>query len=170
MKLIIINGPTGVGKSTLAARLHEEMPSSVLLDIDELRRTIPNYRERGEESLRLAYDMAAGAIGNAHQAGKDVIVDKTIGDESIFERFMEAAREHGAEAYEFLLFGSKDSVQARADARGYRPGSLLTPEKVGMHWERANELKDKRPNAMVIDTSNLSSEEVFKTVSAKVLG
>lgn len=166
MKLIILNGPTGVGKSTLAARLHREMPSSVLIDIDELRRTIPDYRERREESLRQAYELAAKSIEENLEVGKDVIIDKTIGDTNVLDRFVATAQECGADACELLLFADKGTVRARADARGYKPGGLLTPERVEEHWERANELRGLRKKALVIDTTGLRPDEVFSATLA----
>jgi adenylate kinase family enzyme len=45
MKLIILNGPPGIGKSTVAQKLQKELPLSFLLEIDALRRCISNYRE-----------------------------------------------------------------------------------------------------------------------------
>lgn len=164
MKLIILNGPSGVGKSTLAARLHEQVPGSELLDIDAVRRTILNYRENKEGSLKLAYEQALAFAEQRLQEGKDVIVDKNILEHEVLDAFISSARSAGAEAYEFILFADKESVQARADARGYRPGGLLTPEKVGSRWERSNALRAERTNAIVMDTSNLSPDEVLTRV------
>lgn len=168
MKLVILNGPTGVGKSTLAVRLHDQMSSSVLLKIDELRRTIPNYRENRRESLELAYQMATSAMERHFEDGQDVIIDKTIADAEVLDRFTDIAKKHGAEIYEFLLFAEQDVLQKRADDRGYIPGGLLTPERVGEHWERANELRSLRTSAVVIDTTNLTPDEVFAMVRDKV--
>jgi deoxyadenosine/deoxycytidine kinase len=53
MKLIILNGPCGVGKSTVAQKLHEVIPLSFLLDIDAQRRFISKHREFKEESAML---------------------------------------------------------------------------------------------------------------------
>jgi predicted kinase len=167
MKPVILNGPTGVGKSTLAARLHEQISTSILIHIDELRRTIPNYREKRKESLELAYQMAASAMEQHFRNGNDVIIDKTIADAEVLDRFIDIARKYNVEVYEFLLFAEKDVLQKRADDRGYIPGGLLTPEKVKGHWESANRLSLERANAIVIDTTSLSPEEAFNIVSDK---
>jgi predicted kinase len=169
MKLIILNGPPGVGKSTVAMRLQKELQSSVLVDIDELRRTtMPDYRERREESLRLAYEIAANTIGDNLKSGHDVIIDKAISDEDTIESFIEIGKKHAAEVYEFLLFADKDTVQKRADGRGYRPGGLLPPERVGELWEKADALRQKRSEAIVIDTAQKDIDQVLALIQ-KVL-
>lgn len=164
MKLIILNGSPGVGKSTLAARLQEEIPASVLIDIDELRRGIPGYHEKREESLRRAHELAEKAIEENFTAGYDVIIDKAISYSETIDSFIGVAKKHDADVYEFLLFADKQTVQKRADDRGYRPGSMLTREKVGEMWEKSDRLRSQRQNAILIDTTHSNAEKVFDTV------
>jgi predicted kinase len=164
MKLIILNGPSGVGKSTIAALLHKELSGSVLIDIDELRRTIPNYKERREESLRLSYEYAANAIELNLTEGKEVIVDKCLSYSDTIDLFISKGREVGAEIYEFLLFAEKAIVRKRADERGYKPNSFLTPEKVDELWEKSNKLREERKDAVIINTTNLTLEEIYEIV------
>jgi predicted kinase len=164
MKLIIINGPSGVGKSTIAARLHKELQASILIDVDELRREIPEYRERREESLRLAYERTADIIEQELKEGHDIIIDKAISYSDTLDAFIDRGKKCGAEIYDFLLFADKATVQLRAGDRGYKPGSLLTPEKVGELWEKANALRKERTAVIVIDTAELNIDEVYEQI------
>ncbi len=164
MKLIILNGPSGVGKSTISTLLHADMPNSVLIDVDEIRRSIPDYKENQEESLSLAYEKAAGAIDGAFRNGQSVIIDKAISYSDTLELFIAVAKKYNAEVYEFLLFADKATTQARADERGYRPGSLLTPEKVGKLWEKADALRKERLDAVVIDTKDKNIQETLNEI------
>jgi len=168
MRLIILNGPTGVGKSTVAAQLHKEMPDSVLVNVDELRRTIPGYQENRKESLRSAYDLTREEIERGFDEGKDVIIDKTIGDSDVLDTFITIAHKHGADIHEFILFTSKAHLRERTDKRGYKPGGFLTPEKVEEHWEQANTLRIQRPNVMVVDTTNKTPEGVLAEIKKKL--
>ncbi len=168
MKLIILNGPPGVGKSTISKLLHADMPNSVLLDIDEIRRSVPDYKERRAESLQISYQKAAETVGHHLKLGQDVIIDKAISQSETVDSLIEAGRAHGADVYEFLLFADKYTVQKRADERGYRPGSLLTRERVGEMWEKADALKKERLGSVLIDTSNMSVEELVGKIKTAI--
>src|SRR3989338_4290855 len=78
MKLIIINGPCGIGKSTLAARLHDRMPLSFLLDVDAQARFISHYREFTEERREMVHAVSLGIIEACLKINRSVIVDKMI--------------------------------------------------------------------------------------------
>ena len=166
MRLIILNGPSGVGKSTTALKLQKEIPLSHLVEVDELRRSLPGYPERREETHRLAYEHTAEIIENELTSGHDVIIDKCITDSEILDWFAEIARKLGATEYEFLLFTDKATLRKRADARGYRAGGLLTPEKVDELWEKMDTLREKRPQAIVVDTTQV--REIFEKVWSEI--
>lgn len=168
MRLIIINGPVGVGKSSVAMHLHNDFPASVLIDIDELRREIPNYKEHREESLVAAYTRAEEIIVSSLQEGKDVIVEKTISNPEILDLFIEAGRSSKAHVYEIHLYARKEVVQQRADNRGYQMGGLLTKERVGEHWDTLEELRGRRASAIQIDTTDLTPDEVYISVRGAV--
>lgn len=164
MKLILINGPAGVGKSTISTHLHADIPNSILIDVDELRRSIPNYKEQRKESLLLSYERTKEAIENHLKKGKTVIIDKGISFSDTLDSFVEIGAECGADVREIFLFASKEGVQRRADERGYKPGSLLTRERVGELWDELDALQQKRRSAIVIDTTSLSIEDTYEKV------
>ena len=56
-KLIILNGPCGIGKNTIANLYASGNKSSVVLDIDDFRRGISSYRQKVEESYKEACNL-----------------------------------------------------------------------------------------------------------------
>lgn len=164
MKLIILNGPPGVGKSTIAPQIERVLSSPVIIDVDELRRQIPDYKENRAESLRLAYEQTETAIRDNLRTGHDVVIDKAVSFSNVLDAFVRAGKDCGAEVHEFLLFADKAVIQARADARGYRPGSLLTRERVGEMWEAFNQLRLGRPETTLIRTDAIDPETTLKRV------
>ena len=165
MKLIIFNGPPGVGKSTIAKKLHDEMPMSLLIEGDEWRRQISHWKDHREESHDLVYAIKIAATSAAFKLGSSVIIDKAIfGSDSSLDALTVAARENGADAYEFILNANKETILARADERGYRPGSTFTRERASELWQEGQDLITRRPNAIVVDTSTLSPEAVYQKV------
>ncbi len=164
-KLIILNGPSGVGKSTVAARLHDEMPLSLLVDIDMARKQISNHREYRKESLALAYEHALAVVESHLKSGNSVIVDKAIvSAPAVLESLVDLGEKYDADVHEFILMASKEIVLQRAHSRGFREKSLLTPQKAEEIWEKAATTEKLRHNATVIDTNKMDADAVYEEV------
>lgn len=168
MKLILINGPTGIGKSTIAGQIHQTLPLSFLLDIDAQRRYISGYKEHRDESLDLVLKLSYAVIETALQNGRDVVIDKVLTDTEVSERFLELGRKYSAVVYEFVLNADKETLIARANERGFIDGSMLIPEKVPEFWDRIQSYLVERPEAIVIDTKSMSADDTFEYVREKI--
>lgn len=164
MKLIIINGPCGVGKSTLSAKLHADMPLSFLLDIDAQRRFISHYREQKEESGKMMMTISKAITMSCLEDNRDVIVDKILFDSAVLDLYYEIAKTYGADIYEIILWAPKEVVMERANDRGWREGGLLTPEVCELFWDKIDELKESRPQAQIINVENMSEEDAYLEV------
>ena len=74
-RLILVNGPPASGKSTLARRYVDGHDGVVLVEVDTLRMTLPNWEE--DEATRLAArDLAAAAVVEHLCAGRDVVTSR----------------------------------------------------------------------------------------------
>ena len=169
MKLILINGPTGIGKSTIAGKLHQVFPLSFLLDIDAQRRYISGYKENREESGELVVRLSLAMVENYLQNGHDVIIDKVFTDTQATDRFWKLGEKYDADTFEYVLNADKQTLIARANERGYREGSMLTPEKVPEFWEVMQNYIKEKPEAIVIDTNEMSVDDTFEFIQAKMI-
>ncbi len=169
MKLIILNGSPAAGKSTVAEKLHQDLLMSLLADVDSWRTLVSGWKEKREESLKYAYQFTVAAVDAYLQTGHSVIVDKAIlSDNSVIDALAESGRKHDAEIYEFILTARKETIIERAHTRGFHENGLLTLQRVEELWERTQELIKQRPNAIVIDTTNLDQEELYKKIKSLV--
>lgn len=164
MKIIIINGPCGVGKSTVAAGIHSVLKLSLLLSMDDQRRLFSHYREMPEESHIASLQLTADMLESALAMGRDVIIDKMLYDQEILDSYNEIASKYGAEVTEVILWAPKEMVLERASQRGYKEGGLLTPEKVELFWNKIDGMKEARSKATILDISTLSEEDVLNRV------
>jgi len=169
MKLILINGPTGIGKSTIAGKLHQVLPLSFLLDIDAQRRYISGYKEHRKESGKLVTELSLAMVENYLQSGHDVIIDKMFTDAKISDTFLKLGQKYSATVFEFVLNTDKKTLVARANERGYKEGSMLTPEKVPEFWDCVQNYIKDRHQATVVDTRDMNSEETFKYILEKIV-
>lgn len=166
MKLILINGPCGIGKSTLALKVHKSIPLSYLLDLDAHTRNISHYREYHAERWELSTVIARGIIEATLSVGRDVVLDKMIYEPLVIDSFYKIAKKYNANVYEIILWAPKDEVMKRADERGWKKGGLLTPEKCERFWNEIDKLKEGRPLSKLINVSGLNEGDVLN----KVLG
>ncbi len=166
MKLIIINGPSGVGKSTIAKMLHASISKSYLLDMDAQRRYMNGYREFPDESRALSYAIGHSIVRTCLEHGHDVVLDRLMLTSENIDPFVRIANEFGANVHEFILWAPKDVCLTRATERqdGWRKGGLLTPEKCELFWEKMNVFKDERAEATIVDVTALSPEEVLEKI------
>ena len=168
MKFIIINGPCGVGKSTLGQGIHESIPLSVFVDIDEVRRSISDYREYRTESGFLAFELALGIAERAMENGSTVIIDKIRFDypqapKDYLQEFITLANKYDAQTFEFILRADKEIVLDRITMRGLDKNSLLTMDRAEQFCDEIEKFIPQRTSAVIIDTTYTTSEEVFKS-------
>ncbi len=101
--LIHLNGPSGVGKSTLAQRYVEEHPGVLNLDIDRVVTLIGGWRENFfgvvSQARRIAIAMAEAHLQN----GCDVVMPQLMTNVGEAERFESAAVRADAEYIEIAL-------------------------------------------------------------------
>jgi predicted kinase len=82
-KLIVINGPCGIGKNTIAEKYKDKHPRALVVDIDETRRSIEGYRENKEKSLEQAYESAYTVATEHLNNGYDVVIPKLISSPTV---------------------------------------------------------------------------------------
>lgn len=115
--LILLNGPPGIGKSTLAARYADDHVGTLNLDIDRLHVLIGGWRELGgrvHDHLRpLALAMAAGHLAG----GNDVIVPQYVARPEAAAAFDQIARAQSADLREIVLLDEREAALDRFDER-----------------------------------------------------
>lgn len=166
MRLIILNGPTGVGKSTTAKLVHQKIPLSFLLDPDTQRHFVSHYREYKDESRAIGHAVGRSILQACLELDCDVIIDKTLLKAEVIDAYRAIADKFGATISEYILWAPKNVVMERAHARGWREGGLLTPEKCEWFWDEMNAFKDTRTNAIVIDVTGKEPTDIL----AEILG
>lgn len=117
--LIHLNGPTGVGKSTIAARYAAAHPKTLNLDADEIVRLIGGWREDFHGTVGLVRPLAITMATHHLATGHDVVMPQLIARDAERERFAQAARSAGAQYLEFVLLAPADVVTRRFQQRDH---------------------------------------------------
>jgi predicted kinase len=111
-RLIHLNGPPGVGKSTVARRYAAEHPGTLLCDLDMLRTWISGWQGDREAADRTR--TAGLAMMSAYLAtGRDVVLPQLVARDDQLSRFTRAAHEAGAQHAHLMLVLDPDAAVRR---------------------------------------------------------
>lgn len=117
-RLIHLNGPPGIGKSTLAHRYVDQHPGVLNLDIDQLRALVGGWRERFTETGEIVRPAALSMAATHLRGGRDVVMPQYLGRLSELERFETVAYGSGAAFYEIVLMDGRQRSVERFNRRG----------------------------------------------------
>ncbi len=174
-RLIHLNGPPGIGKSTLARRYVEEHPAVLNCDIDVLRTLIGGWSVDFVGAGHLIRPAALAMIEAYLAAGNDVVLPQMIVDPRELARFEACASSSGATFVERFLMDSATAAVARFHRRGPDGGSNPWRDQVraivaaaggdelllGYH-RGLTRLSAQRPDAVVIESREGAIEATYR--------
>lgn len=175
-RLIHLNGPPGIGKSTLARRYVGEHPGVLNCDIDALRTLIGGWQERFAETGALVRPAALTMIEAYLASGHDVVLPQMLADPTEVARFEGCATNAGAQFVERFIMASPAAVVARFHRRSTTDddpwheqvraivaadGGDETLTRFHSDLER---LLPTRPNAVVILSDEGAVDETYRSL------
>lgn len=172
-RLIHLNGPPRVGKSTLARRYAEEHAGVLALDLDVLAGLIGGYSENFSAALEVARGHGRELAPGHLRSGYDVILPQlvTVHDRDPDPAFEEASCAAGATYVQVALMVSDHEHLLRV--QGKRPTTevearvqtaLQDPESdlVARIRRHLDEYLARRPHTIRIDTTGVGVETSYQ--------
>ncbi|OGY58854.1 MAG: hypothetical protein A3F24_02475 [Candidatus Colwellbacteria bacterium RIFCSPHIGHO2_12_FULL_44_17] len=159
MKLLILTGPAGAGKNTIAELAAKKREKCAVIDVDTIRWFLRNPHkapwegEEGKTQQFLGVKNACTLAENFLKENCDVIILDVINDETA-KLYRELLKNHNPKI--LLLLPSFEEIQKRNTMRPPR----LRREEIEMiyKWQESLTEFDER-----IDNSNLSAEEAAES-------
>lgn len=173
-RLVHLNGPPGIGKSTLSALYADRHPGTLNLDIDSLHRLVGGWRERTAHTHRILRPVAL-AMASAHLAGgHDVVLPQYLGRLEAIEAFEAVARAQEADFCEVVLLDAKDASIERFHRRedhsawGVHNRQLVADqggsEFLAQMYDQLVDVLDHRPAAVVVPSELGDVEQTYASL------
>lgn len=162
--LILLNGPPGCGKSTLAQRYVHEHPLALNLDLDRVRSLIGRWSDHPQQAGLLARDMSLAMASTHLLSGHDVVIPQYLGRLPFIEQVERLATDVAARFHEIVLLDTKESslrrfeqrTAAAADPAHLEAQAMIDrnggPAELAAMYDRLLTVLEARPHAKIIRT------------------
>ncbi len=179
MRLIHLNGPPGIGKSTLAAMYADRHPGTLHLDVDALHYFVGGWQEEEETNTWPVVWALVRAMATTHlDGGREVILPAyhaTVEEITAWEKL---AREHDAGFREVVLLDDRASAVERFNRRardsddawilhhhrliGLRGGDVVLSDM----YDKLLEVVRVRPEAVLVQSALGAVEQTYELLAA----
>lgn len=174
-RLIHLNGPSGIGKSTIARCYAERHPGVLDLDTDRIVCLIGGWRDSFFATFEAARLLTLAMAETHLRTGYDVVMPQLATRVADVEAFEAAAEKCGAWYREILLTADKSVALARFDGRA-GSGDAVTRSVddvlrerggaavVGRIHDQLAAYLPQRPDCVVVPTDGLGPEATYDAV------
>lgn len=164
--LILLDGPMGAGKTTIAKILHGKMKRTAHLGLDRIKWFISDFKRVPKDNEIVRNVILAMAKEYLRQ-GIGVILEQGMKKELV-EKLKRMARAQGARCLVYQLDAPKPLLFERVKRRPQKPGK---PKVSNARVERNYQihLKNKYRKAIILDTKKLSARQIADRITKDLM-
>ncbi|QKT11369.1 AAA family ATPase [Rhodococcus sp. W8901] len=169
-RVIILTGPPGAGKSTLAAKVARSYSKGVHLHTDDfwhyiVTGAIPPYDPASDAQNQTVMDVIAGAAYTYALGGFTTVIDGIVGPWMLGNFRTHAAQHPDLAVHYVVLRPQRDITLKRAQART-APSALIDEGPILTMWDQFSDLGEL--DGHVLDTSEEAEERSVRRVTEAV--
>lgn len=161
--LLLIDGPMGGGKSTVADLLKKSLVGAVFTGLDRLKWSIAGFNRTPEEN-KLAAHLVESIARTALEDGASVCVEQGFMRAEYMEPYIKMAHGLGVELLVYQIEAPREALIERLTSRKTptEAKTQVSREKIEKNIDSYFENKYKQ--AKVIDSQNLAPEQISEMI------
>jgi predicted kinase len=177
-RLIVLNGPPGCGKSTIARLYADDHPLVLDLDVDRIRGLLGQWKQHAHEAGQQARAIALAAARVHLTNGRDVVVPQFLGRTDFLEQLEDLAEQVGADFHEIVLMTTKDEMIGRfqnrtrtsPDAEHREADEMVAgdPERLARMYDDLIALVARRPRAQRVESRDGDPAGTYRAVLSAI--
>jgi predicted kinase len=176
-RLVHLNGPPGIGKSTLSALFADRNPGTLNVDVDTLHHLIGGWQDEDTDTWPLVWSLVRAMVATHLDGGRDVVLPQYLGTVEEIAGVEELAREHGAGFREVVLLDDRESAIERFNRRAQDSDDpwirhhhrLIEvgggPVMLGTMFDNLMEVVRLRPAAVVVPSAAGAVRETYELLA-----
>ncbi|NKB72811.1 MAG: AAA family ATPase [Candidatus Latescibacteria bacterium] len=166
VKIVMINGAFGVGKTTLADGLAARIPNSLIYDPEEVGQMLRKItKETGDfQDIALWPSLTVDIAGRLFSTYKrSLIIPMTLAHVPYFKEIKDGLSNLTSELYHFCLTASIEVIHQRLERRGDIKGSWTFQQTA-----RCVEAHREAIFSEHIDTENMDSRQIQELILSRI--
>jgi predicted kinase len=116
-QLVHLNGPPGIGKSTLSALYADRHPGTLNLEVDTLHYLVGGWQDEETDTWPVVWSLVRAMAATHLDGGRDVVLPQYFARVDEIVGFEKLAREHGAAFREVVLLDDREAAIERFNRR-----------------------------------------------------
>lgn len=176
IKLILLNGFAGNGKSTIGKRYIKEHPLALMIEGDEIIVNLGDWLANENEARKIIFELTKSLIDTHLRLGYDVILPYLVTNKNHVNAFREIANKHDAKFYNFLLHNEKPTAIRNLLKRGTWGEAGLDPlsdkdmPAIEDLYDKMESQLEHQADAIILKIDGHTIEETFSELMAKLVG
>lgn len=158
-RLILINGPAGIGKTTIAQKYITDNPLSLHASTDDIIASLGQWVAQEDKARKLAFSLLEVMVAKHLAAGHDVVVPHLLTNTEDAVALERISKDQSASFFECILIADKEEAVERLLERG-RWGEVGAPPLTAQDRPIIEKLYEEmeiaardRPRAIVIHSA-----------------